>query len=457
MKTRCLFLFTVILAALACLGLASVAGAAKPKAKTIQVSVKSNGKEGPAGSDFPSLSDTGRYTCFESLNKLAGAAGDAGVDDDVFVHDRKTGKTVRASVKANGKEPSGPADSDSCSLSSDGSEVAFESDAKLVGGDNNASYDVYVKDLKTGKVTLASLTTTGGQLNASINHPEISANGRYVAWDTDGAYSPDDINTFKDVYRNDIQTHKTVQVSLRNDGTQPGGMYSFDAEDPSISADGQKIAFESDDGFMTADTDYQNVIDDDIFVRDVKAGTTVRASLSSNGDEPTYPMQSPPSNVNSAHPAISANGKWVAFRSFGIYNGTDTNLNDDVFIHNLKSGQTSLVSLNSAGQQGSGDSGYTDPHPIVVSGDGRYVAFDSLAQLSGNDKDMVGDVYLRDRKTGKTSIVSQTSKGKQFGNVDAALPALSADGKFAAFASADPYAKADKNNDADIFERGPLH
>ncbi len=460
MKTRCSSLFTAILAALACLGLAAFADGAKPKPKpkpkTIQVSVKSSGKGGPAGSDFPSLSGSGRYTCFESINKLTGAA-DAGIDDDVFVHDRKTGKTRRASVKSNGAEAASPASSDSCSMSADGRLVAFKSDGALVTSDMNGYEDVYVHDMKTGKTKLASVKSGGEQVFADAGNPRISANGRFVAWDTEGSYVAADVNNQFDVYRHDLKTGKTVQVSLRNDGSQAGDMFSAGATEPSLSADGQKVAYQSDDDMMTADTDYDNQIDSDIFVRDLKARTTVRASLSSNGDEGTFPMQVPPSNVNSRHPVISGNGKLVAFVSDGIFNGADDNQYVDVWIRNLGSEKTSLVSLNSAGDQAIGPSGYTDPHPIEISSDGRYVAFDSMAQLSGNDDDMVGDVYLRDRKAGKTSIVSQTSKRKQLGNVDAALPALSANGRFAAFASADPYAKGDHNNDSDIFERGPLH
>jgi Tol biopolymer transport system component len=453
-KTNAAVLFAAILASLACLAFASLAHGASVKPKTTMVSVKSNGKGGPASSDFPSLSATGRYSCFESLNKLTGTP-DAGIDDDVFVHDRVTGKTVRASVKANGKEPAGPADSNSCSLSADGKEVSFRSDAKLVGADNNGSEDVYVKNLRTGKVTLASVTTNGDQLSGvSVDNPRISGNGRYVAWDTDGAFSPADVNGFKDVYRNDLKTGKTVQVSLRYDGSQP---VDGDSTEPSLSANGQRIAFESDDGSMTTDTDYQFLIDKDIFVRDLKQGTTVRASLSSNGDEPSYPFQSPPSNVNSDNPVISADGKFVAFHSIGVYNGTDDNLsNGDVFIHSLATGKTSLVSLDSNGAQATGESGYTDPHPIEISADGRYVAFDSLAKLSGKDTDSVGDVYVRDRKLGKTQLATVKSNGKPLSSTDAALPALSADGKWVAWASADPYAAGDANNDSDIFERGPV-
>jgi Tol biopolymer transport system component len=442
----------MVITVIAILGASSLVAVAQGAPITKRVSVSSNGEEGKYGSDFPSVSADGRYVCFESLNKLTG--GDAGVDDDVFVHDRKTGKTARASVRSNGKEPAGPSDSDSCSLSADGRLVAFRSDGALVGRDTNGYQDVYIHDMKTGKTTRASVKSDGTQVFADSQDPRISGNGRYVAWDTDGAFSGADVNGYLDVYRHDLSTGKTQQVSLRNNGSQPA---DGDSSEPSLSANGNKIAFQSNDGQMTADPDFQMAIDTDVFVRNMQTKKTVRASLSSNGDEPSYPFQSPPSNVNSDHPVISADGKLVAFHSLGVYNGSDDNLNyGDVFIRNLDTHKTSLVSLKSNGKQGTGESGYTDPHPIEMSHDGRFVAFDSLARLSPTDTDMVGDVYVRDRKARKTKLVTVTSSGKPRDKVDAALPALSANGKWVAFASADPYVGNDHNKESDIFERGPL-
>jgi Tol biopolymer transport system component len=442
----------VAAAFLALLAWAATAPAGHAKPKTKRVSVSSKGKEGSFGSDFPSVSANGRYVCFESLNKFAN--GDAKMDDDIFVHDRKTGKTKRASVKSNGSEAPGMASSDSCSISGDGRLVAFRSGAALVGGDTNGYEDVYVHDMKSGKTTRVSVKSNGDQVFADSSDPRISANGRFVAWDTTAALSNADVNGYADVYRHDLNSGRTQQVSLRNDGSQP---VDGDSTEPSLSANGEKVAFQSDDGQMTADTDYQFLIDTDIFVRNMQAGKTVRASLSSNGDEPTYPGQTPPSNVNSSHPVISADGKFVAFRSFGIYNGSDDQPNyDDVFARNLDTHKTSLVSLNSNGKQAAGDSGYTDPHPIEISGNGRFVAFDSLAKLSGKDTDMIGDVYVRDRTKDKTKLVTVKSNGDRLGKTDAALPALSEDGKWVAFASGDPYVGGDHNKDSDIFERGPL-
>ncbi len=442
----------VAAALVALLAWATTAPAGDAIPKTKRVSVSSQGREGGAASDFPSVSANGRFVCFESLNKFTN--GDARIDDDVFVHDRRTGKTKRASVKSNGDEAPGIASSDSCSISGNGRLVAFRSDAPLVGADSNGYEDVYLHDMTTGRTTRLSVKSNGDQVFADSADPRISADGRFVAWDSAAAFSNADVNGYLDVYRRNLKTGKVQQVSLRNGGGQP---VDGDSSEPSLSGNGQKVAFQSYDGHMTSDTDYQMMIDSDAFVRNMKTGKTVRASLSSNGDEPTYPGQTPPSNVDSNHPVISANGKLVAFRSLGIYNGVDDNPNfGDVFVRNLDTHKTSLVSRKSSGNQAPGESGYTDPHPIEISGDGRFVAFDSLAKLSGKDTDAVGDVYVRDRRDAKTKLVTLKSNGDQLGGMDAALPSLSEDGRWVAFASSVPYVGDDHNHDSDIFERGPL-
>ena len=128
--------------------------------------------------------------------------------------------------------------------------VAFRSDGALVGGDTNGYQDVYVHDTKTGKTSRVSVKSDGTQVFADSQDPRISGNGRYVAWDTDGAFSGADVNGYLDVYRHDLSTGTTQQVSRRNNGSQP---VDGDSSEPSLSASGQKIAFQSNDGQMTAD------------------------------------------------------------------------------------------------------------------------------------------------------------------------------------------------------------
>jgi Tol biopolymer transport system component len=412
---------------------------------TVRVTVKSNGAEVNSDSDAPAISGDGRYVAFESVG--AYTPGDAGMDGDVFVRDLQTGKTVRASVKSNGAEVNSADGSEGASISADGRFVAFTSDAALSPGDTNGALDVYVHDFKTGTTRRMSLTSGGAQVIADSENASISADGRYVAFQSDGALTPGDTNGVTDVYVRDRSTGKTTRASLRAGLAQP----TEDSTDPSISGDGRYVAFVTPDGHMTAQPDYGNspLLDDDVFVRDMTNHTTKRVSLESNGTE-----ADPNAQVASRDPAISANGNFVTFISQGKFVPADTNNVGDVYIHSLTTNNTSLVSVKSNGTVGTGDSGVAAP--AVLSSNGRYVAFESNADLVPGDGNGYRDVYLRDRTTGTTKLVSVKSNGTQVA-ANHQEPSITADGRFVAFASLGAFTGGDSGNDFDVFLRGPLH
>jgi Tol biopolymer transport system component len=108
-------------------------------------------------------------------------AGDTNGSEDIFVHDRQTGQTVRVSVDSTGVE--GNADSYDPSISSDGRYVVFDSLAtNLVAGDTNDSYDVFMHDRQTGQTLRVSVDSTGVEGNGESRWPSISSDGRYVAF-----------------------------------------------------------------------------------------------------------------------------------------------------------------------------------------------------------------------------------------------------------------------------------
>src|SRR5947208_2896559 len=158
----------------------------------------------------------------------------------------------------------------------------------------------------------------------------------------------------------------------------------------------------------------------DVFVRERKTGKSTRVGVDSHGAQ---------GNGDSEGPSISADGRFVAFYSFAsnLVAG-DTNGVIDVFVRDRKTGKTTRVSVNSHGAQGKGDSFVPS-----ISADGRFVAFNSFASnLVGGDTNTVSDVFVRDRKTGKTDPLSVYSHGAQ-GNGDSFIPSISADGRFVAF------------------------
>jgi Tol biopolymer transport system component len=414
--------------------------------RTTRVTVKSNGQEVSADADLPSVSGTGRFVSFESVGHFT--KGDDGTDADVFVHDRATGKTTRASVMSNGKEASG-VDCEDSSISANGRFVAFDCNGPLVAGDNNGYDDVYVHDRKTGATVRASVTSDHKGVMADAVDPSLSANGRYVAFDSDGAFVPSDANGVEDVYVHDLKSGKTKLASVRSDGDPT----DQDSKYPSISGDGRYVAFQSYDNSMTSDPEGQFPgVDEDVFVRDMKAGATTRVSIKANGQE------ADPGSQQNILPAISANGKFVAFTAdaYGDFAPTDNNTAADVYVKNLGTGKLQRASVTSGGTEGPLGSG--SDAPAAISANGRYVAFESYNKLAPQDHNpAMRDVYLHDRKTRKTTLVSVKSNGDDVPGYQHQLPSISEDGSFVAFSSMGAFTGGDSGTDFDVFERGALN
>jgi len=295
------------------------------------------------------------------------------------VHDRQTGTTERVSVATEGTQ--GDQASYGPSISADGRFVAFESyAANLVNGDTNGKFDEFVHDRQTGtteRVSVASDGTEGN--NGSLRRPSISANGRFVAFESTASNLViGDINGADDIFVHDRQTGTTEWVSIASNGTQ-GNENSFY---PSISADGRFVAFQSNaTNLVSGDTNVRQ----DVFVHDRQTGTTERVSITSNGIQ---------GNNDSLVPSISADGRFVAFWSYAsnLVSG-DTNVYDDVFVRDRQTGTTQRVSVASGGTQGNNDSLNSS-----ISADGQFVVFDSYASnLVSGDTNGTIDVFVHDQ------------------------------------------------------------
>jgi Tol biopolymer transport system component len=418
----------------AVLALAFVTTGFAGSATTERVSVSSSGEQGNGdsyGYFGAAISADGRYVAFTSdASNLV--AGDTNGTLDVFVRDRQLNTTERVSVSSTGHQGKGaswlPA------ISADGRYVAFTSEASnLVAGDGNHSYDVFVHDRKLDTTKRASVSSTGHQGDGDSWSEAISADGRYVALTSEASnLVARDTNDESDVFVRDRKRHKTSRVSVSTTEHQGDrGTYSA-----AISADGRYVAFTSYASNLVSKDTHKNTL----FVRDRKLGTTRR--MSGTG---------PPGRGSGA--AISADGRYVAFDSHAPnLVAADTNDAYDVFVHNRKHHTTSRVSVSSTGDQGNGRSEYP-----AISADGRYVAFWSAASnLVAGDTNGMLDVFVRDRKHHTTSRVSLSSTGDQ-GNSRSQYPAISADGRYVAFPSAASNLVAGDTNTADdLFVRGPL-
>ncbi|MGH2753956.1 MAG: hypothetical protein ACRDLB_05935, partial [Actinomycetota bacterium] len=223
------------------------------------------------------------------------------------------------------------------------------------------------------------------------------------------------------------------RVSVASDGSQAGlpvsGVVWAQSVLGDLTPDGRYAVFPSHaDNLVPGDSNEL----EDVFRHDRKTGETIRVSVGDDGSQ----------GIGwSAHPSISANGRYVAFSSFApnLVNG-DSNLAMDTFVHDVKNRRTIRVSVTSDGSEADGvptglllSATYTS-----ISPDGRYVAFDSDAvNLVENDTNNARDVFVHDRKTGKTVRASLNAKGEQGdgGHPASRNPSISADGRYVAFHS----------------------
>ena len=342
--------------------------------------------------------------------------------------------TERVSVATGGAQ--GNSHSYAPSISDDGRFVAFYSQASnLAAGDTNLAFDAFVRDRMNGTTERVSLDSSGAQASGPSQNPWISADGQCVAFESNAAnLVAGDTNGSRDVFVRDRMTGTTERVSVDSAGLQANAQ----SERPSISADGRFVAFRSlASNLVAGDTNGTW----DLFVRDRMSGTTERVSVDSAGGQ---------ANSSSEWPSISADGRFVAFRSIAtnLVSG-DTNGTWDVFVRDRMSGTTERVSVDSAGAQGNGASDFPS-----ISADGRFVAFQSLAtNLVTGDANGQPDVFVRDRMNGTTECASLSTAGVP-GNNDSDLPSISADGRFVSLRStASNLVAGDTNALSDIFVR----
>ncbi len=207
----------------------------------------------------------------------------------------------------------------------------------------------------------------------------------------------------------------TMRVSVSSAGTDANAS----SRRPALSGDGHFVAFESTASDVVAG-DANGAYD--VFLRNLGAGTTVRASIATDGSE---------ANGDSYvyRQGISADGRLVAFESVAsdLVPG-DANGVSDIFVHDTVTGQTERVSVSSGGVEGNGVSALAS-----ISADGRFVVFTSAANnLVANDTSVFNDVYVHDRTTGVTTRVSVDSSGVE-GNAWSVIPSISGDGRYVAF------------------------
>lgn len=356
------------------------------------------------------MSADGRFVVFSSHSSTL-VPGDTNGRRDVFLRDRLTGKTERVDLGPGGTEANYGGEWPT--ISADGRYVAFFSAAtNLVPFSGPVYYGVFVRDRQAGTLRRLGVDASGTPPNNSTVRPTISANGRYVAFYSlasnflPGAAAP---NVYQ-LYVQDLQTGATQHVDAGMSG-EPAGS---EANTVSLSADGRYVAFSSHaPNLVPNDTNGMT----DVFVRDRVLWTLERVSVSSDQQQ---------GDSHSGVPAISADGRYVAFSS------SATNLapgghwpHSGAFVRDLQLGTTKRLSVYQPGVQDPG----TVSRPSI-SADGRYVAF---GYYPGGE-DATWYVVRRDRVLGSTAWVSLDSAGS-VANDQSSVISMTPDGRFVAFTS----------------------
>lgn len=354
---------------------------------TTRVSVDSSENQATGASYEPSISADGRYVVFSSdASNLV--AGDGNVVSDIFLRDLVAGTTVRVSVATGGTQANGP--SWAPTISADGKRIGFISAAtNLVSGDTNGKSDVFVRNPAADATTRVSVSSTGVQADANSSSVSLSSDGRYAAFGSEAAnLVAGDTHAWEDVFVRDTQTNTTTCLSVDPSGAPSDGP----SDGVSISANGRFVAFASSaTNLISGDTGYW----EDVFIRDRLLNTTTRVSRGLAGAT---------AGGSSYGPSISADARYIAFISTApnLVSG-DTAAYIDAFVYDRQKNATIRTSVGAGGVEANGSSFY-----LALSGDGRFVAFDSLASnLTSNDTNGTTDVFVNDVQgvlLGTTSI-----------------------------------------------------
>lgn len=440
---------TLPLASVAAIGVLLQALAQGPPATLLTVPMR-DAWQSTAGPSAVGVSADGRHVAFASYAQLVPA--DTNDRVDIYVLDRTTGRVTLESPRL---DPMAAGPSTHPRLSGDGRYLVFQT---TVATEDHFGIgaDVALRDRLHDAMVWASGRSAGRVPNGSTRNPSISEDGRIVVFQSEATNlvaGPDENGAREDVYAFEAATGDVRRVSVDNAGRQRAEGASFM---PSISGDGRYVAFTStadlDDGpagrmpgpaKACAGPPCPSLTR--IYVRDIQLGTTRVASVGARGQIP---------DDSSCDPAISRDGRYVAFTSMATnLTPGDRNRSADVFVRDMRAGSTVLISRGANGGPANGSS--SKP---AISADGRFVAFESEASnlicakrcaRALDDINLLSDVFLFDRDTGLTRWISESPSGGWI--EESGPPQVDAAGEVVAFPSRHPIDEGDTRNDFDLF------
>ena len=310
-------------------------------------------------------------------------------------------------------ENGNPATGGVSAISADGRYVVFDTYASLVSADTNTAPDVYVRDRLAGVTKLASVDDSGAVGNLGSGSARISDDGNVVVFGSDSTnLVAGDTNGTNDIFVHDFTTGQTTLVSRDGNGTQTAQI-SFS---PVVSGNGQFVAFATAAPLVPTDTNNQT----DVY----------RMRLDTMELDLVSRLPDGSAGSAGALAGISSDGQAVGFDSPAAFVAADTNNTvSDVYVRDFAAGELHLASVGPDGEPSNGYSGYAE-----LSADGRYVTFSTQATNFGNPANEYFDVFWHDRTTGQTRRVSEAPNGEPQDGWSA-HSSVSGDGRYVAFHS----------------------
>jgi Tol biopolymer transport system component len=348
------------------------------------------------------ISANGRYVAFSSNQTLLGSDTVAG-DGDIYLYDLQNKVLTLASTGQAGMLDSVKT---GATLNGDGSLVAFQST-------QNGHASILLKNMLTGGLSSVSTDGAGVEANGQSYNAVLSSNGRYVGFLSKATnLAGADGNGHDDLFVKNLATGAVVNASTAADGTQANAP----SADSALSGDGRVAVFTTYATNLAAGDD--NFAD--IYSKNLDTGTITRVSTDSGGHA---------ANGNSDNASASEDGRYIAFTSqaSNLVEG-DSNGHRDVFRKDMHTGAVLRVSISADAVEGNGDSSNA-----TISADGRFVMFESTADLTPGDGDGRADIFIKDVNTGALTRLSSGGDSSHFNYASGS--ALSANGLSAVFAS----------------------
>src|SRR5262245_27104156 len=409
--------------------------------------------DGPGSND--GTSGGARFSADGTKVVFGSEANDFGPDDrngvsDVYIHDLATSTTSLVSVNTLGNAGSGYASE--ADISADGTKVVFASSSTDLGPPDGApSVDVYMRDLVAGTTTMLSRnrsgTDSGNGLWGQSRDPVFSPDGTKVAFVSSGyLFGPrdpgergqDDV----DVLLHDLATGRTALVSVNAAGDNGGNGSS---ESPVFAPDGSAVYFVSRATDLGPANPYARA---EIFRYDIATGDVTLMTTNVGGEAMAGWV--------AGSPVVSPDGRWLAFATDAADLGpTDTNRVRDLYARNLATGEMTLVTAKADGTDASSGANTVDDFDPEFDSTGTRLVFTTeSSDLGPTDTNGQRDIYLHDFTAGEKVLVSVNAAGNDSAETVSLGGTFGRGGELVAFGSlAGDLGPRDDNDGWDIYVR----